>query len=49
MGISAFVGFNLGIRWTEGKREEEVERREVDRERRGRRGTVKLSTLRIRR
>lgn len=49
MGISAYVGFEIGRKWELGEREEELERLEEQRERRSARGTVRLRPLRIRR
>jgi hypothetical protein len=49
MAISAYVGFETGRRWTAGRKEIAAEKREEERFLRGRRGTVKLKSMKIRR
>lgn len=49
MGLTAWVSFEIGRRYEVGLREQEAENLEEQRELRGRRGTVRLRPLRIRR
>lgn len=49
MGITAWVAFVTGQRWEIGKRERQLETLAEQRERRGRRGTVRLNPITIRR
>jgi hypothetical protein len=47
--LTAWVGFETGRRYQKGLKEKFLDSLEEERERRGRRGTVKMKTLKIRR
>lgn len=49
IALSAWVGFETGRRYQKGVKERFLDSLEVERERRGRRGTVQMKTLKIRR
>lgn len=49
LALTAYFAFNIGRRWDAGKREEELEARQEQRQARGRRGAMELNPIRIRR